>query len=273
MEGTPQLTPETVLAVEFREKYRGYHQGDVDEFVERVAAGIGDLLARLQQATARAEAAEVRLHETGEGEETLRRTLVLAQRTADLAVQEARQQAAEIVASAEQEAATRLQRADAELVTEVQRLRDVRDRLAAEIDALQRWLTEERAKLRESLAATLQQLDAGEPSLAPAPVIEPVELPSDLAPQPAPPHESHDASASAGDETSLPPATAAPVAGGDEDAFLAELRRAVTDESPLGPRDADPAEADAFAAFVDRGDDDGDDDESGGPLSRLRRRR
>jgi cell division initiation protein len=33
------VSPQTIRQVEFREKLRGYHQDDVDEFLERVAAG------------------------------------------------------------------------------------------------------------------------------------------------------------------------------------------------------------------------------------------
>src|SRR6202023_432019 len=98
------VSPKTLREVEFREKMRGYHPEDVDQFLERVAAGIEVLQDRLRQSLERAQRAEAQLTEAGGNDEALRRTLVLAQRTADLAVQEAREQAARILAGAEQQA-------------------------------------------------------------------------------------------------------------------------------------------------------------------------
>jgi DivIVA domain-containing protein len=98
------VSPKTLREVEFREKMRGYHPEDVDQFLERVAAGIEVLQDRLRQAIERAQRAEQAATEAGGNDDALRRTLLLAQRTADLAVQEAREQAARIVAGAEQQA-------------------------------------------------------------------------------------------------------------------------------------------------------------------------
>src|SRR4029079_1716146 len=86
------VSAQTLREVEFREKLRGYHPDDVDEFLERVAAGIEYLQNRLRQATERAQRAEARAAESTEGDDALKRTLVLAQRTAEMAVQEARQE-------------------------------------------------------------------------------------------------------------------------------------------------------------------------------------
>jgi len=51
------LTPQTLREVEFREKLRGYHPDDVDDFLEDVAVSLEGLLARLNAAEAAAEAA------------------------------------------------------------------------------------------------------------------------------------------------------------------------------------------------------------------------
>ncbi len=99
-----EVSPKTLREVEFREKMRGYHPEDVDHFLEQVAAGIEVLQDRLRQAVERAQRAEAAAAEAGGTDETLRKTLILAQRTADLAVQEAREQAARILAGAEQQA-------------------------------------------------------------------------------------------------------------------------------------------------------------------------
>lgn len=106
------VSPKTLREVEFREKMRGYHPEDVDQFLEGVAAGLEVLQDRLRQAIERAQRAEQAATEAGGNDDALRRTLLLAQRAADLAVQEGREQAARVVSSAEQQAQAMLTEAD-----------------------------------------------------------------------------------------------------------------------------------------------------------------
>lgn len=174
------VSPKTLREVQFREKMRGYHPEDVDEFLERVAAGLEILQERLRQATERAVRAEQRASEVGEGDDAMRRTLVLAQRTADAAVQEAKEQSARIVAAAEShsqalraEAAEQARRIVDEATREargaVDRLHDRRQQLEAGIEALERYLDEERARIRAALADTLRRVDEGMPRISPPP--------------------------------------------------------------------------------------------------------
>jgi DivIVA domain-containing protein len=103
-----ELTSKVLRDAEFREKRGGYHPEDVDRLLEEVADGVDELNERLRQAIERAQRAEAAAAEAAEsgggGDESLRRTLVLAQRTADMAIKEARDQASNIVAEAEQKA-------------------------------------------------------------------------------------------------------------------------------------------------------------------------
>ena len=55
-----EVSARTLREVEFREKLRGYNQDDVDEFLERAAAGVELLHDRLRQAMERAMRAEQR---------------------------------------------------------------------------------------------------------------------------------------------------------------------------------------------------------------------
>src|SRR5258708_3970526 len=98
------VSAKTIREVEFREKLRGYNPDDVDNFLERVAAGVELLQDRLRQAMERAARAEQRADESVGGDEALRRTLVLAQRTADLAISEARDQATALIEEAKSQA-------------------------------------------------------------------------------------------------------------------------------------------------------------------------
>src|SRR3954447_25273889 len=109
------VTPQLLKDVEFRQKVRGYDPDEVDDFLERVGLAFAQLQDRLREANdqieaanARAARAEARVRDTSEMDDTLRRTLVLAQRTADAAVKEAEEQAAAIRGEAETSARQQL---------------------------------------------------------------------------------------------------------------------------------------------------------------------
>jgi DivIVA domain-containing protein len=114
-----ELTPQRLREVEFKERWRGYDPEEVDDLLERVAAGLEDFESRVRQATERAVRAEQRASEGSDTDETLRRTLVLAQRTADAAIADAEARARELVADAEQRAAAMVTEAEQRSTTTV----------------------------------------------------------------------------------------------------------------------------------------------------------
>ncbi len=188
-----EVASKTLREVEFRQQLRGYHQDDVDEFLERVAAGIEVLQDRLREATERAERAEQALSEGGSRDgqvdnETVRRTLVLAQRTADMAVKEAREEAAKLVTeaeararnlvteaeararnlvseaeerartlvtNAERQAKSRIEEGERQLREDVARLTATRAELSGQVSALEAHIQEERERVQESLNRAL----------------------------------------------------------------------------------------------------------------------
>src|SRR5439155_9075718 len=181
------LSPQSLREVTFREKLRGYATDDVDDFVEQVAAGLEILQERLHQTMARALRAEQRAAEVGEGDEAMRRTLVLAQRTADLAIQEAREQAARIVEEAEQqgrairaEAGERahvvIEDATREAWARVRRLDSARDQLLADVGDLERYLADERDRLLGVFEMAIRRVDEVVPAPAPRPAVHDVDL-------------------------------------------------------------------------------------------------
>jgi cell division initiation protein len=119
----------------FREKLRGYHQSDVDSFLDQVAFAFDELEARLRDAEERAARATGEAAVVVADDETVRRTLTLAQRTAELAIEEAERQAEAMV-----------------------------ERARAEADALVREAEEQAAEIRErergKLTAELTHLDS-----------------------------------------------------------------------------------------------------------------
>ncbi len=292
-------TAESIRSVQFRRELRGYSLEDVDAFVARVA----DVVDGLRQRVAAAEQAAA-TRSTDDPDDSLRRTLVLAQRTADLAIKEAREEAAQLVTTAhterddvlsgvQQEAERRRGEAEGTLREDVARLARLRDALSADTEALEAWTTAERARVRALLTEQLATLDAGGPPPASKPVMQaPDDARDDL-----PEHQSqadvpsdedreapssrilYDDSANDGgsradrSEVDLEPRGGGAVAvladeDRDEDPFLAELRLAVDDDEPLGPRDdvLAPALERVPDAFVN-------DDEVGRFGSRRRRRR
>lgn len=107
------VTPKAFRDVQFREKLRGgYHPEDVDDFLEQAAVGVEALLDRLQQATERALRAEQAASESNASDETLKRMLLMAQRTVDQAVKESHDEADHLLAEARKQADALL--ADAE---------------------------------------------------------------------------------------------------------------------------------------------------------------
>jgi len=260
------VSPKTLREVEFREKMRGYHPEDVDQFLERVAAGIEVLQDRLRQAMDRAQRAEQAANDAGGSDETLRRTLVLAQRTADLAVQEAREQAARILASAEQqaqsiigEAEERARRSHEDALVEVKgelnKLEASRQQLQADVENLTRWVDEHRAHLKANLSEAMAKIDQAV-LLSPAPTSRPLDLsatrPGGIPPPPAPPGpDSADRAQPGANSAPELPSTMAWQPGPDDleepdeggtstaDPYFAQLRRAVNEPDPLGPGPSD----------------------------------
>ena len=182
-----EVSPKTFREVEFREKLRGYHPEDVDQFLEQMAAGVEVLQEKLRQALERLQRAEAHAAESGGSDETLRRTLVLAQRTADQAVQEARDQASRIVGAAEQKAQAMLAEAEerarrlhnealADVRSELAKLETTRACSQQEVDGLERWAGEQRGHLIASLHDALAMLERGGLT-SPPPSSTPLEVP------------------------------------------------------------------------------------------------
>jgi len=163
------LSAKVLREVEFRDRLRGYDTDEVDEFLEKVAIAVDEMQEKMRQLAYRAERAERSAADRAvdEDEDSIRRTLVLAQRTADLAVREAQEQAAALMDTARNEAEKLLtdSRESAQrLVSEserrhrddVARLENQRDQVRGELNALSSLLDAERKRLAEALGAALR---------------------------------------------------------------------------------------------------------------------
>jgi DivIVA domain-containing protein len=167
-----EISARVLREVEFNSSLRGYNTDEVDEFLEQVADAVERLHAEAKSAAERAEAAERSPRDRGatEDDDSIRRTLVLAQRTADLAIREAQEEAAQMLDRARAEAETLVGDArdsamrissDAErrLQEEVARLGASRDELGKEVDTLVTLLGTERERLTETLGAALRYVE------------------------------------------------------------------------------------------------------------------
>lgn len=271
------LSPSGIRRVQFREKLRGYHPDDVDAFVAEVANRVQALEQQVQSLTARASEAETRAAESTGGEEQLRRTLVLAQRTADLAVQEAREEASRLIAEAEAhrdavvaEATEAQYRATEDArrtaTEELARYAEAREHLAADVRALDEYVREQRTRIARALAEAREVVEQGA-YLTQPPELHDVSVPTRVEAAPAEVFDAPRAPADIVPEVDVLPADE-PTVGAvddDDDPFLAELRRAVTDTEPLGPRDAG---ASAEVQYRDLFDDDADEGRSRLPWRR-----
>ena len=345
------VTPRELRDIDIRERFGGYHKDDVDDLLERAAARIEGLEGQLRVAQSQAEAGAADAGKTRETEDMLHRTLLLAQRAADEAVAEAQTKARQSLDDAEtksrsmvSEAETNARRqAESErrrLEGEVLELGAKREALVADVDALERFETDYRGRLRRAVETDLEMLSAkGSVAPSPRPTIHDVEMPAALganvttevvtvptmpanvtppsapvvppavtpaavpppafgvaasstpaapappaaatpvapvapaptfSPPPAPPVAEPEASPAAAppwEEAATPPISRPPLFDAepepehlDDDAFFASLREAVTDETPLGPRDS-----------VSSGDGFDQDDQRGGLFRRRGR--
>jgi DivIVA domain-containing protein len=189
-----EMTPQRVRSAEFKTVRKGADQDEVRVFLNDVA----DELERAQnQATAmeaRARAAVARLQEVTENEaatpkveasaeeaETITRTLLLAQRTADSTIADSQSEAARIVAQAKNEAAATLdstremsaqliaeariearRTAEAEhqsIMSEVEALKARRDFLESDVHHLETFLVDQRSRVREAATSLLELTD------------------------------------------------------------------------------------------------------------------
>jgi cell division initiation protein len=187
---------DTLRTVEFRLGLKGYNVDEVDEYLDKAAQEadalqehVRQLTERLRQASDRivqlereARSAPAAAQASGApaaagasddallSDETLQRTLVLAQKFVDQTKRESEAEAAAIVARAEETARAAVEKAQRDatilmnesqqkLREEVSRLESTRTQLAADVESMARHLESERNRLRGALSDILKWVD------------------------------------------------------------------------------------------------------------------
>jgi cell division initiation protein len=195
-----EITPTEVAGASFKTVRKGYDPDEVDAFLDRTAKALEEAQQQAAAMEARARAAVARLQELSAAQEhpapaappppepsvtagpdeaeTISRTLLLAQRTADTTVAEARAEAERLLEEARTEAETTIDstremsaklledaRAEARRATEservaaeneVQSLAARRAFLLGDVDQLEQFLVDQRERLR----AAARQIEA-----------------------------------------------------------------------------------------------------------------
>jgi DivIVA domain-containing protein len=182
---------DTLRTVEFRLGLKGYNVDEVDEYLDRAAQESEALQEHVRQLTERLRQASDRIvqlehdkrngpaeeaapaaapADSGLSDETLQRTLVLAQKFVDQTKRESEAEAAAIVsaaeetarsavAAAEQKAEAMQTEAQSKLREEVARLESTRTQLATDVESMARHLEAERNRLRGALSEILKWVD------------------------------------------------------------------------------------------------------------------
>lgn len=181
---------DSLRTVEFRQTLRGYHIDDVDEYLERVAVDAETLQEQLRQSNERTKQAAERIGQLegllaerpeqptpaeseprpSVGDDTLQRTLVMAQKFVDqtksesealarTTVSKAEEQARRLVTDAEARARSVGEEAQRQMREDIGRLESLRTQLADEVETIARHLDEERSQLRSSLVEMLRWVD------------------------------------------------------------------------------------------------------------------
>lgn len=181
-----QSALDSLRTVEFRETLKGYHRDDVDEYLEKAAVeaeGLQEQLRqsgeRLRQAAERIAQLETALEQKPEPavvaepaapDDTLQRTLLLAQKFVDETKADSEAQAARLLAEADAKARELTEKAQAQasqiaaeseqrLRDEIARLEVSRSKLARDVETMTRHLESERARLRGALSEILRWVD------------------------------------------------------------------------------------------------------------------
>jgi cell division initiation protein len=188
----PASILDTLRTVEFRLGLKGYNVDEVDEYLDKAAQESEGLQEHVRQLNERLRQASERIAQLerekraapvaaeGEGapsasdsalsDETLQRTLLLAQKFVDQTKRESEAEAAAVVSQAEEQARAAIAAAEAtaaqlqaethqKLREEVTRLESTRTELAADVESMARHLDSERNRLRAALSEILTWVD------------------------------------------------------------------------------------------------------------------
>jgi DivIVA domain-containing protein len=148
------LSPQSITSTEFTLVRKGYDPEEVRTFLSRVGTGLEEMRSQFVAADARARAAMARLQELSSREptddaDTISKTLLVAQRTADAVTSDAQRSADSMMSTAEMRAKTLV--ADAESKS-TEMLRQAELQAKTHVEASLRELTQRRSALQSEVS-------------------------------------------------------------------------------------------------------------------------
>ncbi len=174
------ITSEDVRRVMFDKCMRGYRCEDVDDYLKQVAESMDALSAQNDELQKKLLVLAQRIDQYRAEEDTLRTTMINAQRLGENVIREAKQKAAEILREANIKAEDREQRAK----DDVELARQEVITLKSEADSFKRGLMDMYRK-HINLISTLPDSPPAAAEPAPAPAAEPQPTEPPVAPAPA----------------------------------------------------------------------------------------
>jgi cell division septum initiation protein DivIVA len=245
------VTPQELRGSEIKEAFRGFNRDEVDDLLERAAVTIEGLTRQVQDLDARGKSApptaERPLPSSRDDADMLQRTLLLAQRAADDAVNDAQAQARQLVEDAEARAKAMVTEAEStarrlaenerrRLEDEINELARRRDVLAANADALEQYVAGYRERVRAAIEADLDSISRDRiDAPSPRPELQEVDVPAARSERPEPAGEQVGAvrpAEPARRETEWPPPANAAAAGA---AYAASAPSALRVDDPPSP--------------------------------------
>lgn len=134
---------------DFKKGFRGYNEEDVDMFIDRVVADYEKLYKENNELKEKLNSINDRLESYSEMEKTLQSTLVVAQKTSEDIVANARKEAELIIREAEEKRKGIMAQANADIVD-----------ISKEIEELKKQLQIFKTRYKTFLEAELESLDA-----------------------------------------------------------------------------------------------------------------
>ena len=143
------LSPIDIEQKTFRVALRGYAEEEVDQFLDEIVIAIREYERQLRDANERVAVLEEQLEANRETEDRIKKTLVIAQRTADQVVQEARAEAQQLLIEARMQASE----------VEVERIQE-RENLVADLDRMRSSVAGIKERIVGLADSTLGNLEA-----------------------------------------------------------------------------------------------------------------
>ncbi|MGZ5383114.1 MAG: DivIVA domain-containing protein [Acidimicrobiia bacterium] len=163
------LSPIDIEQKTFRVALRGYAEEEVDQFLDEIVIAIREYERQMRDANERVAVLEEQLEANRETEERIKKTLIIAQRTADQVVEEARGEAKQLLVEA------RTQASDVEL----ERIRE-RESLVADLDRMRSSVGSLKERVAALVESTMGKLDELEQDVVAAqPETDAVDQPAD----------------------------------------------------------------------------------------------